>query len=232
MLGWWRDTRLRAGRVRTLGLLGAELWGFLRDSTPERRRSRYGDAGYDWETRMDTTAGTVGWRDRLLGLFHSPYQPTDPAEFHEIVRSLPIDLSSFTFLDLGSGKGRALLLAAAYPFHAVVGVEILPALHRVAVGNLDRLPPESRRCRSLAALCADAADFEFPPGPLLVYLFNPLPEAGLRRVIARLDESLERAPRTAWLIYHHPLLESVVSASRTLRRIRLDALCAVYANAG
>ena len=57
------------------------LWRFLRDSTPERRRQRYGDMEYDWEHRVDTTSGTVGWRTRLLGLFHSPYQPTEPVLF-------------------------------------------------------------------------------------------------------------------------------------------------------
>ena len=45
---------------------------FVRDSTPERLRQRYGDADYDWDHRVNTTSAAVGWRDRLLGVFHSP----------------------------------------------------------------------------------------------------------------------------------------------------------------
>jgi hypothetical protein len=40
-------------------------------SRRERRRQRYGDMEYDWEHRVNTTSGTVSWRARLLGLFHS-----------------------------------------------------------------------------------------------------------------------------------------------------------------
>lgn len=89
---WWREQAQQNGRAGAAKLLARELWGFLRDSTPERRRQRYGDMGYDWEHRVNTTSGTVGWRERLLGVFLSAYQPTDPAAFQEMMASLPIDL--------------------------------------------------------------------------------------------------------------------------------------------
>jgi hypothetical protein len=48
---WWKDIAAREGRAAaTLQLLSA-LVEFARDSTPERRRQRYGDAEYDWEHR-------------------------------------------------------------------------------------------------------------------------------------------------------------------------------------
>ena len=91
---------------------------------------------YDWEHRVNTTSGTVGWRERLLGVFHSPYQPTDAGLFQEMMAILPIDFREFTFVDLGSGKGRTLLMASEYPFRRIVGVEILPELHRAAEENI------------------------------------------------------------------------------------------------
>src|ERR1022692_4394316 len=104
---WWNDVAGREGsRAATRQLLSA-LWEFVRDSTPERHRQRYGDAEYDWEHRVNTTSAAVGWRDRLLGLFHSPYQPTESALFHEILDALRqesrCDFHDFVFLDLGSG---------------------------------------------------------------------------------------------------------------------------------
>ena len=181
----------------------------MRDSTPERRRQRYGDMEYDWEHRVNTTSGTVGWRARLLGLFYSPYQPTEPALFREMMASLPIAFDQFTFVDLGSGKGRTLLMASEYPFRRIVGVESIAELHRAAEQNIRAYRSPTQRCAQIEAVCADASEFVFPEAPLVLYLFNPLPEAGLRRVIRNLEHSLELSPRPVWIVYHNPAMDSV-----------------------
>src|SRR4051794_39615539 len=103
---WWRANVESKGFIPTLRNFFAALWDFLRDSTPSRQRQRYGDIDYDWDNRVDTTCATIGWRERLLGTLHSPYQPTEATLFHEILASLKIDFCDFTFIDLGSGKGR------------------------------------------------------------------------------------------------------------------------------
>ena len=136
---WWKHCASYEGYwLATRRLLGV-LWEFVRDSAPERLRQRYGDADYDWEYRVNTTSGAVGWRDRLLGMFHSAYQPTEPAAFHEMLDALQksptpdqtvLNFRDFTFVDLGSGKGRTLLMASDYPFRRIVGVELLPSLHK------------------------------------------------------------------------------------------------------
>ena len=198
-------------------LLVREFWALLRDSTPERRRRRYGDMDYDWEHRVNTTSGTVGWRERLLGVFHSPYQPTDAALFQEMMASLPIDFSEFTFVDLGSGKGRTLLMASEYPFRRIVGVEILPELHRAAQENIASYRSTTQQCTQIESVCADACEFDLPEGPLVLYLFNPLPEAGLKRMLENLEESLRQYPRTVYVLYQNPLLERVFEESTLLK---------------
>jgi hypothetical protein len=90
---WWQENRCHNGLFPALRRLAWNLWEFARDSTPHRRQTRYGDIDYDWDNRVDTTAATVSWRDRLLGLFHSPYQPTEPVLFRDMVESLAIDFS-------------------------------------------------------------------------------------------------------------------------------------------
>ncbi len=129
------------------------------DSTPERRRRRYGDVQYDWDNRVNTTSATVDWRNRLLGVFHSPYQPTDPSLFHEMLGALKIDFRGFTFIDLGSGKGRVLLIAADYPFRRIVGVELLTELHGVALENLRQYKSNSQKCFDVETICGDARTF-------------------------------------------------------------------------
>jgi SAM-dependent methyltransferase len=212
-------------------LLARELWEFLRDSTPARRRQRYGDMDYDWEHRVNTSSGTVGWRERWLGVFLSAYQPTEPALFQEMMASLSIDVRGFTFVDLGSGKGRTLLMASEYPFCRIMGVEILPELHRMAEENIRAYRSPTRRCTEIESICTDASTFELPAGPLVLYLFNPLPEMSLRQVFANLERSLRQHPRTVYVLYCNPLLEHALMESSTWMKLGGTHQLSIYANA-
>jgi SAM-dependent methyltransferase len=224
ILRWWRESSTREGPLQTFRRLLSLLWEFVHESTPSRQRQRYGDVEYDWDFHVDTTSATVGWRDRLLGHFHSPYQPTEPALFHEMIERLrqaspKIDIREFTFIDIGSGKGRVLLMAADYPFRRILGVELLPELHRVAQENISKYKSDSQQCFVVEAKNADAVDFEFPLEPTVLYLFNPLPESGLATMIGNLERSLQEHPRQVFVLYHNPLLESVLTRSASFKKI-------------
>jgi len=215
--GWWREQARAKGAASAASLLVRKLWSFVRESTPEQRRQRYGDMEYDWEHRVNTTSGTVSWRARLLGLFHSPYQPTEPALFQEMMASLPIEFDQFTFIDLGSGKGRTLLMASEYPFMKIVGVELIAELHCAAEENIRAYRSPTQRCVQIESVCVDASDFVFPDTPLVMYLFNPLPEWGLDRMIRNLEQSLEQSPRPVWIVYHNPAMDSTLAARALVR---------------
>jgi SAM-dependent methyltransferase len=236
---WWIYAASYEGYYRAMRRLLGVLWEFARDSTPERLRQRYGDADYDWDYRVNTTSGAVGWRDRLLGQFHSSYQPTEPAAFHEMFNALrqspnpeqtTINFRDFTFIDLGSGKGRTLLMASHYPFRRIIGVELLPSLHQIAQQNLRQYKSESQKCFGFEAICADAAAFPFPDDPLVIYLFNPFPESGMRQVFANLDQSLRIHPRPVYVLYHNPLLEHVLRESAKLRKVSGSHQYSIFRN--
>jgi len=232
---WWKDIGAREGRLAATRQLLNALVEFVRDSTPERRRQRYGDAEYDWENRVNTTSAAVGWRDRLLGIFHSPYQPTEAALFHEMIAALSaqagFDFREFIFIDLGSGKGRTLLMASDYPFRRIVGVELLPALNFAARENLSKYQSEVQKCFVIESICGDASEFAFPAEATVLFLFNPFPESGLRRVIANLEQSLREHPRKVYVLYHNPLLEHVLGESHVVKKICGTHQYAVYASA-
>jgi SAM-dependent methyltransferase len=225
---WWRDHRHRERFLPSLGKLSVELWGFLRDSTPERERQRYGDVDYDWDQGVNTTSAAVGWRNRLLGVLHSPYQPTEPALFRQMVDPLAIDKSQYTFLDLGSGKGRTLLMASEYPFRRVLGVELLPELNQIAEENIRAFKSDQRKCEAVESVCQDARIFEFPDEPLLIYLFNPFLESGLAQVVRNLEQSLQVSPRPVIVLYHNPLLANVLEASTVLKKTHGTHQYSVY----
>jgi SAM-dependent methyltransferase len=216
---YWKESLACCGFLPAARSFANLIREFLWESTPAQRRRRYGDAEYDWDYRVDTTSATVGWRERLIGQFHSAYQPTEPALFKEMMASLKIDFQEFTFVDIGSGKGRVLLMAADYPFRRILGIELLPALHRVAQENLSAYKSDSQQCFALETVCGDAREFIFPAEPVLLYLFNPLPELALIEVMANLDRSLRQFPRVAYLLYHNPLLEHVLAKHPAFNKI-------------
>ena len=216
---WWReqpeDAR-SALRLRRLAEIGRE---FVRDSLPDRKRQRFGDAGYDWDYRVDTTSANVGWRARLIGLLNSSYQPIEAEIFREILTRVAIDFSQYTFIDIGSGKGRALLLASELPFRRVVGIELLPELNHVAQDNIRKFANAQGRTLLVEAMCGDAAEFEFPDEPLVIYFFHPLTEAGFRKVLSNLRSSLMRRPRPVQIVYANPVFEMLLAGTAEFKKV-------------
>jgi SAM-dependent methyltransferase len=215
---WWRAQREHKSLATTALLAIATSWEFLRESLPDRRRQRYGDVEYDWEHRVDTTSARLSWRLRLLGLLNSPYQPIPADEFREIMSALAIDLSQFTFIDVGSGKGRALLLAAEYPLRRIIGVELIPELDAIARANVQKLNAKGAKVQ-IELVCGDATKFSFPTEPTIVFLFNPLPEGSLRGLMKNLEESIRRNPRAVYVAYANPVFEQTVARCPLLTRI-------------
>lgn len=209
---WWHEQHTRRGFRAAAGELLALGYEFFRNSLPDRRRQRFGDADYDWEFRVNTTSANVSWRSRLAGLFNSAYQPVEPELFHEMMRSLRVDFSQFTFIDIGSGKGRALLLAAEYPFRKITGVELLPELNAIAEENIRKFRSEHPSSPLINTICDDATRFTFPDAPLIVLLNNPLPEPGLRKLAHNLARRARQYDRPLLVVYANPVLEEVFSA--------------------
>jgi tRNA G46 methylase TrmB len=101
-------------------------------------------------------------------------QPARPQHIRQAIRNLPVqDLSSFNFIDLGAGKGRTLFVAAEFPFKAITGVELSPVLHEQACRNIRRFHGWKRGSRNIRAIHANAKEFKFPDGNLV--LNSPFP---------------------------------------------------------
>jgi SAM-dependent methyltransferase len=141
------------------------------------------------------------------------YWPTPRATFHRIMQDVLLPFSETAFIDLGSGKGRVVLMASEYPFRRIMGIELSPALHAVARDNLDRWRSPTRRCAAIELLCLDARDFVPPSGDALIYLFQPFPDETMRAVLAQLGHSLRDEPRHIHLAYLNPLHHALILAS-------------------
>lgn len=136
------------------------------------------------------------------------YQAINPHYFTSFMKHLPADPSDCAFVDIGSGKGRALFLASEYPFKEIIGVEFARELHECALRNIKSYRNDRQRCFDVRSVCVDAAQFEFPLRPLVIYMNNPFEEEVMVKVIANLRDSVVRDPRPMWIIYINPTQRS------------------------
>lgn len=224
-----RESVRHYGVLRTVNELLAALYRLLRDRMPDRRRTHYGDLDFDWDHSVDTTRTNVGFGTQLMAALNGhEYYPSEPWLFEQIMQALPVRFPEFLLIDLGSGKGRGLMMASDYPFRRILGVECLPGLHRIAQANIARYAGEQQQCHQIDLLCQDARDFEFPAEPTVLYLFNPFPEPAFARVMDRLRHSLEENPRPFYVAYRFLEYERLLSDSPWLRKIAGTEQWAVY----
>jgi SAM-dependent methyltransferase len=129
------------------------------------------------------------------------YEPTRPTVVDEVLDALRIDWPRWTFVDLGSGKGRVLLVAARRPFARVVGIEASARLHQVARANLAAVGPT---VAPVHLFHADVRDAPVPSGPLVLFLYNPFGADVLVDVLGRLGA------RPLLVVYVNPVHAAVV----------------------
>jgi len=115
------------------------------------------------------------------------------------------------------------LLASAYPFRQVIGVEISPALHEIARDNLGAFVGR-KLCRDVRLVRADAATFSLPRGNLIAYLYNPFRGAVLDAVVERLAQ---RSGETI-VLYHTPVERTAFEASGAFEQLAETARGIVY----
>lgn len=132
------------------------------------------------------------------------HAPTSVRGFWLSVGSLAIDFRRFGFVDLGSGKGRALLLATQLPFRSIEGIELSRELHEIASVNVRTACKQNDRNR-VQLHQGDAASYEFPEYPLVVYLFNPFGPPVLSSIARKLELSFRQHPRPIFVVYMNPV---------------------------
>jgi hypothetical protein len=184
-----------------------ELARYRPSQLHDRRVRAVKEARFDSEfgafTRGDARLSklSIVSRNRRFGV---DYRGVDPEEFARGFFQLPIRHEDFVFIDLGSGKGRALLLAAKFPFRRLIGVEFARELHEIAAANVLNWRNPDGRCPEFHLHCMDASEFDFPREPLVVFLYNPFGSEVIARVAQRLRDSYAAYPRPVYVLYINP----------------------------
>jgi SAM-dependent methyltransferase len=173
------------------------------------------DGWFDWTRKIDTkgdpsarpAGDVVGGSGDGLG-----YLPARAKNVRQALEKLPTtDFESYTFIDMGSGKGRVVFLAAELPFRRVIGVEHSAALHNAALGNLQQWRGGGADRARIELVHADAGGYELPAGNMVLHFFNPFGAVVMERVLANVQDAMERERREVLIVMLWPELAGMVA---------------------
>lgn len=135
--------------------------------------------------------------------FGMRYEVTRARPFRKLLRTLDLPRDR-VFVDLGSGKGRVLMLAAEYGFRKVVGVEFSSQLNAIARKNLAAFRKKQPVDVDVEIVESDVVDYEIQPDQTVFFMFNPFYTVIMETIVEKIAQSIDRFPRRVWLIYQYP----------------------------
>jgi SAM-dependent methyltransferase len=140
--------------------------------------------------------------------------------------ALDIRHEDYTFIDIGCGKGRVLLIASELPFRRIIGVEFAPSLAEIARQNL-RHYRGLQRCKDIEVITGDATEYEFPSGPQVLYFYSPFSPAVLDQVVRRVEDSFQRSPRDLLVMFSGvlPMRDRGFGSRPECKLLHIDAPC-------
>lgn len=222
MLDRFRRSIAQRGFAGTIQLsMVAFAWMIFPRFRHREARRQQADAEFDSRYGVDTGGVFRPKSNQVVGAnwaFGGNYQAIDPSAFVQALRALQLPFQDFTFVDLGSGKGRTLMLASLFPFKKVIGVEYCRALSDIARQNIARFQPSDRLCATVDVQDGDAAEFQMPGGPLLLFLFHPFAEQVMSKVVKNVVESYRQVPRRIVVVYFIPNLSGLWEATGVFHR--------------
>lgn len=185
------------------------------------------DAIHGTDTASAVEKGNLGIDDAETAKHAIRYLASPLRVTSWMLDNIGVEPGGYSFVDLGCGKGRMLLIAARRPFRKIVGVEISIDLVAIARRNVQRFRPSSDQVRAIRVENIDARAFEMPTGNLLIHMYHPFDPAISAAVIARLAATRDGPPRrivVAYLAYTDavPSVAEMFAAFPWLRLVRYE----------
>lgn len=209
----WNNTKYGTRQI-------INLWNlFYKDKDYVTEKHYPGITFYDWvemKYKLDITK-TIN-RQFVDGDGHG-YFPTDFRMIYEGIKQYGIDPVKDSILDIGAGKGSAVLSFIASGFKKIGAVEYTGNIYRILIENLNKAGIKYEEKTGVARLQSgmflDGAvtcyncDASLMTDELDQYnwffMFNPFPLEILEKVIRNIRSSLARQPRLCHIFYAEPV---------------------------
>jgi hypothetical protein len=167
----------------------------------ENRRNLAYDSRHNVETAREEYLGHMGLAADAVKAGNSVYRVTWAWLIERALARLDIDAARYTFIDYGSGKGKAMLMAAEHPFRSIIGLEYAAPLHAIAAENCLSYVNPRQRCYSLQPILANVLDYTPPPGPIVCFMCNPFDLKTMRSVFKSWRRRYEGGERDIRVLY-------------------------------
>lgn len=180
---------------------------------------------FDFRYRADTSGIIAGAEGLQIQSEHrdnsTGYEGIQPRIFQNLLKHLPIDYRNYVFIDFGSGKGRALMMAAERQFKHVIGIEFSPLLHEAAQRNIDHFRKRMPHASGIELIYGDAAQTDIPEGDLVCFFYNPFDACVMEKVILNLAHAHKQRGQNIFIAYRNPVCADLLE--------RFDFLSLIYA---
>lgn len=192
-----------------------------------KRKVRYPKHPFDLEHGTETGGLTPG-PELKTGHAHdrhnTAYYGVAPSILKRLIAQWkqtkpPHPLKKYSFIDFGAGKGRAMLIASEFNFKEVVGVELHPTLAKKCRRNIRIWKEKNKKIAPMRLVEADATEFIFPPGPCVVYLFNPFGAPVLHRVLKQIEKQFKDRPGDLDILYVNHEREAVIKKNPAFKKL-------------
>jgi len=177
---------------------------------------------FDYDNGTDTSGVVVletlrAHTDHPAVAHAGEYAGSQPSVVRAALDALP-PLSDATFIDLGCGKGRPLLVAAERQFREVVGIDLSPELVGIARSNAAIMQARHGGRAPIRVVVGDAASYPLPSGDVVLFLYNSFGAPIVAELLASVERALKTERRAIYVISYNPVHGRLFDASPLLTR--------------
>jgi len=212
---------------RAAGARVIPLWHRMYPGVPDCDYPRL--TYFDW---LKHHAG-IDLRGRVYrenGIIQAEHLASDFRTVLDALDSLPCERTS-GFLDVGGGKGAAVIAAWSAGFRRIGTIEVdadcfarlRDNLQALGIPNFcHQMGDEAALDEGVACFCGNAAELEKELDRYQVfYMFNPFGEEVMQAFLSQLEKSFARSPRQMYLVYGAPLYHCTVLQHGLFRQLRI-----------
>ena len=199
----WKLYKLAKRTIRRYGFVGAAKLSLTKVTPWVKRKKQICIDDFDELHGVDTAEKVRVDSLHVVGDnldFGYNYSTIPSFYFRSLISLLNMNYEDWTFIDIGSGKGKILILAMEYPFKLVVGVEYTKELNEIAKKNIQIYTSHLKHDPAVKLVCTDAIQYEFPVSPIVIYFYNPFEKKIMDICMNNIIESLRMNPRTIYLM--------------------------------
>jgi SAM-dependent methyltransferase len=194
----------------------------LRKILPAYHRTHPFDRQYGTDTSGVVPVQMITSDKALLSKIN-PYGASQPSIIRHAITALG-KTEEYNFVDLGCGKGRAIIVASEFPFRSISGIELSSDLAKIARRNIAIVERCFPMRPPVAAIEGNALTSPFPESKLVLFFCHSFGEELLLQLIKKLETSLSFGNGPVFFIYYNPVHGNVLDASPVFSRWYADTL--------